>query len=290
MSLPKPILDNVVFEELVKEAKSLLPVYAPEWTNHNPSDPGITLIELFAWLCEMIVYRIDQVPDKNYLRFLNLLGIQLKEGEELSSGIRRGVGQLSERTRAVTSEDFEVLAYKGLMEKPGILEKYPDLAARIICLVNRNLEDTGAETSEQFGHISVILVINTQNQKDFLRDASDIKQYVKDYLSKRKLLTTHIHVVDPEYKEAKVSIQVAAKDKALERIVKEVIEKYLDPITGGENGSGWPHGRNLYSSDLFYLMERIPGIDHVIRVELDVPDLKPYQLIKLKELIIEVES
>jgi hypothetical protein len=290
MSLPKPILDNVVYEELVKEAKSLIPIYAPEWTNHNPSDPGITLIELFAWLCEMIIYRIDQVPEKNYLRFLKLLGIQLNEGEEISSGIRRGVNQLSERTRAVTMEDFEVLAYKGLMEKPGILEKYPDIAARTICLVNRNLENAGAETLEQFGHISIILVIKTENQKDFLRDAGDIKQYVKQYLSSRKLLTTHIHVVDPEYREVKISIQVAAKEKTLENTVREVVEKYLDPITGGENGSGWPQGRKLYNSDLFYLMERIQGIDHVIRVDLDVPDFKPYQLIKIKELVIEVES
>lgn len=290
MSLPKPIIDNIVFEELVKEAKSLIPVYAPEWTNHNPSEPGITLIELFAWLCEMIIYRTDQVPKENYLKFLNLLGIQLYEGEELSSGIRRGVGQLAERTRAVTSEDFEILAYKGLMDKPGILEKYPDLAARTICLVNRDLEDVEAETSEQFGHITVILIISTQNQKDFLRDTAEIKQYVKQYLSMRKLLTTHIHVVDPEYQEAKISIQVAATDRSLEKTVQEAVEKFLDPITGGENGSGWPHGRNLYNSDLFHLIERIPGIDHVIRVDLNIPKLKPYQLIKLKELTIEVEA
>ncbi len=289
MSLSKPILDNMVFEDLVKEAKSLIPVYAPEWTNHNPSDPGITLIELFAWLCEMIIYRIDQVPEENYLRFLNLLGIQLNEGEELSSGIRRGVSQLSECTRAVTSEDYEVLAYKGLMEKPDIQEKYPDLAVRTICLVNRDLENVGYETLEQFGHISIILVINTQNQKDFLRDIDDIRQYVKQYLSERKLLTTHIHVVSPEYREAKISIQVAAREKQLEATVREVVEKYLDAITGGEDGSGWHLGRNLYTSDLFYLIEGISGIEHVIRVELDVPELQSYQLIKIKELEIEVE-
>lgn len=289
MSLPRPILDNVIYEELVKEAMSLIPVYAPEWTNHNPSDPGITLIELFAWLCEMIIYRTDQVTEKNYIRFLNLLGIKLEDGEDISSGIRRGVSQLSERTRAVTKKDYEVLAYQGLMEKPGLLEKYPDIEARTICVVNRNLENIKNEELEEFGHISIILIINTENQKDFLVDVEEIKNYVKEYMSKRKLLTTQIHVVSVEFIDVNISLQVAAKEKTIEKTVRSSIEKYLDPIKGGEGGNGWNQGRKLYKSDLFYILERIPGVDHVIRIDLDVPYIKPYQLIKIKELDVEVE-
>lgn len=282
--------DDLDFEELMKEAKSLIPVYAPEWTNHNPSDPGITLVELFAWLCEMIIYRINQVPEKNYLRFLNLLGIQLSEGEELASGIRRGVEQLSECTRTVTGEDFELLAYKALMEKQNIKETFPDLSLRTICFANRDLENCKMDNTEQFGHVSIILIIKTQNQKDFMKETYDIKQYVKQYLSSRKLLTNRIHVVDPDYQEVRITIQISANDEKLAETVKEVIEKYLDPIIGGANKKGWPLGRNLYSSDLYYLMEGITGIDHVINVELEAPDIKPYQLIKLKELIVEVEA
>ena len=55
--------------------RALIPRYAPGWTDHNPSDLGITLMELFAWLAEGVVYRLNQVPDKNYIAFLNLLGI-----------------------------------------------------------------------------------------------------------------------------------------------------------------------------------------------------------------------
>ena len=290
MSLPIQNLDNLSFEELVKEAKSLIPIYAPDWTNHNPSDPGITLVELFAWLCEMIIYRINQVPESNYMHFLNLLGIQLEEGEELASGIRRGVEQFSECTRAVTSEDFEQLAYKALMEKPGIKETFPDLAVRTICFANRDLESSNTEDTEQFGHISIIQIIETANQKDFMIETYNIKQYVKQYLSERKLLTNRVHVVDPDYREVRVSMQIAANDEKLADTVKAVIVKYLDPITGGENGKGWQLGRNLYSSDLYYLVENISGVDHVIHIDLEVPNLKSYQLIKLKELVIEVES
>ncbi|HTJ46934.1 MAG TPA: putative baseplate assembly protein [Kofleriaceae bacterium] len=56
----------------------MIPRYAPEWTNHNPSDPGVTLIELAAWMTDLILHRLNQVPEKNYVAFLNLLGIKLR--------------------------------------------------------------------------------------------------------------------------------------------------------------------------------------------------------------------
>jgi len=290
MSLPLQNLDDISFEDLVKEAKSLIPVYAPEWTNHNASDPGITLIELFAWLCEMIIYRIDQIPEQNYIHFLNLLGTKLEEGEELASGIRRGVKQLSERTRAVTVEDYEELACKALLEKPGILNTFPDLAVRSICLANRDMENKKSEETEQFGHISVILIVCTSNQSDLMKETYSLKQYVKQYLSERRVITNRIHVVDPDYQEIKINMSVSARDTKLVDYIRDVIEQYIDPIKGGEAKKGWPLGRNLYKSDLYYLIERIPGVDHVKYIDLQSADVKPYQLIKLKELNIEVEA
>lgn len=76
--IPTPKLDDRTFRDIVEEAIRLIPQYCPEWTNYNPSDPGVTLIELFAWMTEMILYRLNRVPDKNYLAFLNLLGIKLR--------------------------------------------------------------------------------------------------------------------------------------------------------------------------------------------------------------------
>lgn len=76
MGLPIPNLDDKTFEELVKEARSLIPRYAPEWTDHNVHDPGITFMELFAWLAEMQIYQLNRVTDANYLKFLALLGLQ----------------------------------------------------------------------------------------------------------------------------------------------------------------------------------------------------------------------
>jgi predicted phage baseplate assembly protein len=76
--IPPPKLDDRTFNDIVEEAISMIPRYAPEWTNHNASDPGITLIELAAWMTDLLIYRLNQVPDKNYVAFLNLLGIKLR--------------------------------------------------------------------------------------------------------------------------------------------------------------------------------------------------------------------
>ncbi|MEG3628130.1 putative baseplate assembly protein [Streptomyces poriticola] len=77
MVLPSPNLDDRRFQQLVDEAKRYVQQRAPEWTDHNVSDPGVTLIETFAYLVDQLLYRLNRVPDKNYLAFLDLLGIRL---------------------------------------------------------------------------------------------------------------------------------------------------------------------------------------------------------------------
>ncbi len=79
MPLPMPVLDDLRFQkDLVDEARRRIIHYCPDWTDYNLSDPGITLIELFAWMTELIVYRLNRVPEKNYIKFMELLGIQLQ--------------------------------------------------------------------------------------------------------------------------------------------------------------------------------------------------------------------
>jgi hypothetical protein len=68
-------------EELFKELRSRIPRYNPRWTNFNDSDPGITLVQLFAWLAEMMLHQMGQVPRKNYLKFAQLLGLELRSAK-----------------------------------------------------------------------------------------------------------------------------------------------------------------------------------------------------------------
>lgn len=77
-NLPKSDLDDRAFQDLVDECLLRIPRYCPEWTNYNPSDPGITLIELFAWMTDQMFQRFNQVPRRNYVAFLELLGVRLR--------------------------------------------------------------------------------------------------------------------------------------------------------------------------------------------------------------------
>ncbi|MFJ8312982.1 MULTISPECIES: putative baseplate assembly protein [unclassified Streptomyces] len=77
MALPSPNLDDRRFQQLVDEAKRYVQQRAPEWTDHNVSDPGVTLIETFAYMVDQLLYRLNRVPEKNYSAFLDLLGIRL---------------------------------------------------------------------------------------------------------------------------------------------------------------------------------------------------------------------
>lgn len=77
MPLPSPNLDDRRFQDLVDEAKRHVQQRCPEWTDHNVSDPGVTLIEAFAHMVDELLYRLNRVPDLHYLRFLELIGVEL---------------------------------------------------------------------------------------------------------------------------------------------------------------------------------------------------------------------
>ncbi|MFN2416127.1 MAG: putative baseplate assembly protein [Pyrinomonadaceae bacterium] len=89
MPLQLPVLDNRNFEQLLTEAKKRIPVYTPEWTNFEiDSDPGITIVQLFAFLTENLLYRADRIPERNRLKFLQLLGIPLQQAAPAQGLVR----------------------------------------------------------------------------------------------------------------------------------------------------------------------------------------------------------
>lgn len=81
MPLVPPVLDSRTFQQLVDRALQRIPHYTPEWTDFNPSDPGVTLIDLFAWLTELMFYQLNRVPDLNYIKFLQLIGLELQPAQ-----------------------------------------------------------------------------------------------------------------------------------------------------------------------------------------------------------------
>jgi Baseplate J-like protein len=106
---PATALDTRSYQDLVDEALARVPIHNPEWTNFNRSDPGVTLIELFAFLTESLLYRANQIPERNRLAFLSLLGVPLQPASSA-----RGVVTLSNDSgpqQAITlHEELEVRA------------------------------------------------------------------------------------------------------------------------------------------------------------------------------------
>jgi len=78
MPLPNPTLDNRRFDQLVSEGRALIPRLSSQWTDHNASDPGITLLELGAWLAEQNIYRFDRLSEEAMRAFVRLVGVEPK--------------------------------------------------------------------------------------------------------------------------------------------------------------------------------------------------------------------
>ncbi len=162
MPIKLPNLDDLTFADLVAEAHTLIPVHAPKWTNHNESDPGITLVELFAYLAEMQIYRLNRVTDANVCAFLRLIdgvkripskrnrGMVSRPPETtevaLRDEVRNVVLKLRQQDRAISCEDFERLARAADQE-----------VSRAYCIPRCNLTtNTPYAIADQ--HVSVVIV------------------------------------------------------------------------------------------------------------------------------------
>jgi hypothetical protein len=292
MPLQLPNLDDRNYASLVEEARALIPNYAPEWTNHNASDPGITLVELFAYLSELLIYRLNRITAANHLSFLKLLnGPDWKpfgkiptdlSPAEIVQAIPETILKLRNLERAVTPQDFEILAREA---DPRV--------ARARCLPRLNI-DLDLER-EKAGHVSVI-ILPRQNAPNL----PGLITAVETYLRPKLLLTTRLHVAGPRFVNISVAVVVRALPDQIEsNVVSSVstaVRKFFDPQTGGETGSGWPFGRNIFISEIYGLIDQLPEIDFVSSVALsNLPsrritnaalqliglEVKPYELVQV---------
>jgi predicted phage baseplate assembly protein len=74
----EPVLDDRTMEDIYRDLRLRIPRYNKTWTNFNDSDPGITLLQLFSWLSEMMLAQMNRIPRKNYIKFLELFGMELE--------------------------------------------------------------------------------------------------------------------------------------------------------------------------------------------------------------------
>src|SRR6266545_505499 len=113
-----PKIDDRSYDSIVAEMRARISRYTPEWkpvwTDLNDSDPGITMLQVFAWLGEMLAFRMNRVPELNYLKFLQLLGIELRPREPAQAEITFGVRATHPSPTVIVPKGTQVIA-----EAPG---------------------------------------------------------------------------------------------------------------------------------------------------------------------------
>lgn len=90
-----PLIDDRRYDDIVTEIRTRIARYAPEWrpgdsawTDVNDNDPGVTIAQVYAWLAEMLIYRMNKVPALNYIKFLELIGVELRAAEPANAEIQ----------------------------------------------------------------------------------------------------------------------------------------------------------------------------------------------------------
>ncbi len=285
--IPMPNLDDRTYADLVEEALALIPGSSPDWTDNNPADPGITLIELLAWLTEMVLYRVNQIPARNYETFLKLVGGSEKipdreDDRDPNEKIRETILSLNERSRAVSCEDYEYLAlHKWPESGPG---KNEDRIRRAKCIPNCNLAKPCASSPLRAdGHVSLVIVpdLTDQDLEMGIGPDDDLCRRLLDWLHDWKLITTRLHVVGPEFIEVEIQADLKVKSDTIDKEAFKItdiedvlddtvsaLKKFFHPFYGGPDNTGWPFGRNVYVSEIYKILSAVPGIDYGENVRL----------------------
>ncbi len=296
MPIPLPNLDNHTFADLTTEARELIPVLYPAWTDHNPSDPGIVLVELLAWLTEMLLYSLNQIPEANTRKFLQLLGGAAPTEGGLDAAVFQTMGDLRERYRAVTAEDYEYLVREIWRDSPEAAGLPKVRRAR--CVPGWDLTaDPAAPTP---AHVSVVVVPETVVPETGEVDPR-LTTALFQFLDSRRILTTRHHVVGPSYVDVGIAANLALHedsppDDALNDAHSRLVV-FFDPLYGGAVGDGWPFGQNVYASEIYAVLEQSDFLDYVEDLKLtgQVPildaggqvigiELDAHQLVRLARL------
>jgi predicted phage baseplate assembly protein len=184
-----------------------------------------------------------------------------RDGQSLDDAKLRAPQRLRTQTRAVTKDDFETLA----RQVSGVLRSH--------CLGPG--AQPGAATAPKPGTVVVTILPEVDNPSGYIPPerlllSTELSQATHAYLNERRLIGSQVTVQGPAFFWVSVDARVGLPPNAEPGLVVEVrrrceaeLFKYLNPCIGGPEGSGWPFGRELHTSELFALLQRIPGVEFV---------------------------
>jgi len=144
VTLPEVMLDDRRFQDLVNEARARIAQSCPEWTEHNVSDPGVTLIELFAWMTDTLIYRVNRIPDKLHVALLDLLGVQLAPPAAASTDVRFRLSAPSAEAVVIPGGATEVATARVPGEDPVVFQTLVDAAIPSLAPIAYAVERGGA--------------------------------------------------------------------------------------------------------------------------------------------------
>jgi hypothetical protein len=274
MSLPpsasSPALRDWSFDDLLREGLSLIPAHAPEWTNHNASDPGITLVELLAYFTELLVYRLGRVTPAAKLEFLRLLeGCDAGAAKRLAEApgkldrhavddaIARTVAAMSRSECLVTAADFERAAVEVAREHLQA-NGHPDVSVRVVCLSGEALRQRllGRRRGHARAHVGVVVLPGAPLAPDAM-DA--MCREVRQAVSRRCLLATTLHVFAPTMLHATVAFRLTLRHGANARRVLDEVANRLSALAEMARGA-------LRVTDITDRIDSTDGVDHVDEV------------------------
>jgi uncharacterized phage protein gp47/JayE len=172
------------------------------------------------------------------------------DAETLEDAKLRAPWELKHGQRAVTKDDFQRFARDATGE---------------VARVSVRTDDQGVVN---------ILIIPHRREGDMGKpEASpELCQEVKQYIDRHRLITTRVNVLGPKYidftlhGEVVLLPQAAHQAQQKRQEIVEAVRGFFHPLTGAQTGTGWPIGRPVYISELFNIIENIPGVDFVSKL------------------------
>lgn len=281
MTLQQLNLDTKTFEDIRDEMVASIQKYTDTWTNHNPSDPGITILEMLSWISETTLFRINRIPEESYTNFLRLVtgayGIEeidillndtfldpsrrhiLEFQKEIEEGNKTSITEmkanvlrfLTSRYRAVTEDDFRQLTIEASNES-----KIQAKVKRAI--INKSNDDEKVE-----------VVIVSQSRDHY----NELIPVVKEYLQPRTLIGTIIEVKQPIFTDVDIDVKVVCHNYVMpENVIDNIrtrILQHLDPFEGGDEKTGWPYTRPLTVYEIAQIIEETNGVKQSISILFD---------------------
>jgi predicted phage baseplate assembly protein len=172
--------------------------------------------------------------------------------ETLAHATGRAIEARESSLRAVTLRDYEALA----LRTPG---------TRVARAAARANIRPGFACASAAGHIAVVIVPDAGSSRPV--PSQGLSAVVSRSLQRRRIVGTRVEVMAPEYVEIAVHATVAAFPRVNAEDVRAravaALNRFLDPLHGGPDGTGWPFGRDVYRAELLEILDGTEGIDHV---------------------------